>query len=152
MLNVDLVIQHDFSLFHHFPMQVRPNIAVSTGCCTLTQHKVASILACRPSTARYRIRYCNRKLDGRLYPDRRSRSFDLGNLLGCCKLGWACPKNCKTLFPKLQTPNNPNSNLSSKKTKKYNCIADIMILSMPPTWLCQSSATQPGAKNFQGCC
>lgn len=79
-------------------MQARPSIAVSPG--------VAH-------TARYRIRYCDRKLDARLYPNRRSRSLFFGT---CWGLAQACPRNSKTPFFSLKTPTSQTTQIPISQT------------------------------------
>lgn len=104
------VIQHVcFFLCLPVFMQARPSIAVSPG--------VAH-------TARYRIRYCDRKLDARLYPNRRSRSFVLWNLLGVVELDRHVQETPKRFFffPKNSNlPNNSNSDLSNSNLQSKNC-------------------------------
>lgn len=83
------VIQHVcFFLCLPFFMQARPSIAVSPG--------VAH-------TARYRIRYCDRKLDARLYPNRRSRSLFIGTSLSWTGMSKKL-QNAFSFFQKLQPP------------------------------------------------
>lgn len=101
------VIQHVcFFLCLPFFMQARPSIAVSPG--------VAH-------TARYRIRYCDRKLDARLYPNRRSRSWNLlGGLLSWT--GMSKKLQNAFLFSKNSNlPNNSNSDLSNSNLQSKNC-------------------------------
>lgn len=102
------VIQHVLFFFFCLPffMQARPSIAVSPG--------VAH-------TARYRIRYCDRKLDARLYPNRRSRSLFIGT-----SLSWTgMSKKLQNAFffssKNSNLPNNSNSDLSNSNLQSKNC-------------------------------
>lgn len=100
-----------FFLCLPFFMQARPSIAVSPG--------VAH-------TARYRIRYCDRKLDARLYPNRRSRSLFFGTCLGL--LSWTgMSKKLQNAFfsppktPTSQTIQIPTSPTPTSRVKIVKC-------------------------------
>lgn len=103
------VIQHVcFFLCLPFFMQARPSIAVSPG--------VAH-------TARYRIRYCDRKLDARLYPNRRSRSLFFGTSLSWTGMSKKL-QNASFFFsktPASQTIQIPTSPTPTSRLKIVKC-------------------------------
>lgn len=102
------VIQHVcFFLCLPFFMQARPSIAVSPG--------VAH-------TARYRIRYCDRKLDARLYPNRRSRSLFFGTSLSWTGMSKKLQNAfCFSKTPTSQTIQIPTSQTPTSRVKTVKC-------------------------------
>lgn len=102
------VMQHIcFFLCLPFFMQARPSIAVSPG--------VAH-------TARYRIRYCDRKLDARLYPNRRSRSLFFGTSLSWTGMSKKLQNAfCFSKTPTSQTIQIPTSQTPTSRVKVVKC-------------------------------